>query len=102
MRSIAHHPNIATFLGASFERPDELNEAIITIFYERLEPAEKYIYHKEGSKASPFQRLKFIHQISLGFSYLEGMKIYHGDIKVENLLCKFIIKITKISVKQNL
>ena len=37
-----------------------------------------------------FQRLKYLHQVSLGLSYLAGMKIYHGDIKLGNLLCIYL------------
>eukprot|EP01091_Cochliopodium_minus_P008233 TRINITY_DN1827_c0_g1_i1.p1 TRINITY_DN1827_c0_g1~~TRINITY_DN1827_c0_g1_i1.p1 ORF type:complete len:472 (-),score=127.12 TRINITY_DN1827_c0_g1_i1:85-1500(-) len=85
MKTVAHQ-NIATFLGASYYKPSPQHEALITIFYERLEPSEPVILIQKGAKATHFQRLKYLHQVSLGLSYLAGMKIYHGDIKLGNLL----------------
>ena len=85
MKTVAHS-NIATFYGASYHKPSPQHEALITIFYERLEPSEPIILIQKGAKATHFQRLKYLHQVSLGLSYLAGMKIYHGDIKLGNLL----------------
>ena len=86
MKKISH-PNIAMFLGASLSGLKESQMSLI-LFYEILQPSERVLLKRKGSTASPFQRLKYLHQLSLGLSYLEGMNIYHGDLKIENLLCK--------------
>lgn len=85
MKNISHG-NIATFLGASYFKPTPQSDGVITIFYERLEPSEPIILTSKGAKASPLQRLKYVHQVAQGLSYLAGMHIYHGDIKLGNIL----------------
>lgn len=57
------------------------NKDELYVFYNKYEDLFSFI-----SKATPLQRIKYVHQLLLGFSFLEGNKIFHGDIKIENLL----------------
>eukprot|EP01091_Cochliopodium_minus_P016959 TRINITY_DN6517_c0_g1_i1.p1 TRINITY_DN6517_c0_g1~~TRINITY_DN6517_c0_g1_i1.p1 ORF type:complete len:593 (+),score=142.98 TRINITY_DN6517_c0_g1_i1:175-1779(+) len=78
-----NHPNVAQCLGA-FVDLKKNNE--ILIFYEKLEPSERHILLSLGSSITNLQRIKYVHQLALGFAFLEGNKIFHGDIKLANTL----------------
>ena len=79
-----NHPCIAKHIGSYFDKTD-INE--IYIFYEYLEPAKNLILkNNEKDKLSPFQRVNFVYQILSALIYLEGKNIFHGDIKLDNVL----------------
>jgi len=78
--SSVHHPNIAPFLGVSFDFDRPRTPCLVSPYY-RHGNIMAYI-----KKQPNVNKLALLTQTSSALSYLHGLLIIHGDVKGSNIL----------------